>query len=217
MRFGTYARDGLLAVVTLVALAGAVQGAATVPAEREDYEPVPMPSGFRIVVSELEGPVFADARGQTLYSWPRQGLRNGDAGEEKGSNPQCTDEVTRETAGLQSPYPAGLLLPDLDVRPSCAKAWPPVLAPGHAKPIGKWTVVERKDGAKQWAYDGFPVYTSMLDRRPGDSYGGTKRHLQGDAPAVRSPVGPPANVPPGLAVGDVMAGRLLTTSEGASV
>jgi predicted lipoprotein with Yx(FWY)xxD motif len=208
-----------IAAATLCVLAPAPAVIAAGPAvsvEREDYAREPMPVGIQVIWTELEGPVFADAQGRTLYQWPRQGLRNGDAGEEKGAKPQCNGEVTRETAGLQSPYPAGLLLPDLDTRPSCEAAWPPAVVANAAKPVGKWTAVERKDGRKQWAYDGFPLYTSFLDRQPGDTYGGTKRQLQGDFPAVRLPVGPPPNVPPELAVGEIMAGRLLTTYEGYS-
>jgi predicted lipoprotein with Yx(FWY)xxD motif len=184
--------------------------------EREDYEHVPMPPGFQVVSTELEGTVFADAHGHTLYKWPRQGLRNGDAGDEKGTKSHCNEQVTRVTSGLQSPYPAGLLLPDLDTRPSCAQVWPPVLASAKDKPLGKWSIIPRENGTKQWAYDGSPVYTSMLDRERGDTYGGTKRFAQADSPAVRIPVGPPPNVPPELAVVEVAAGRLLTTFEGYS-
>src|ERR1700730_9769078 len=43
----------------------------------ESYMSVPMPPGFKVVISELEGPIFADARGRTLYMWPSKKLRNG--------------------------------------------------------------------------------------------------------------------------------------------
>ena len=75
--------------------------------------------------------------------------------------------MQRTTAGFHEPYPAGLVLPDLETRPSCAAQWPPLLAEGDAKPVGKWSVVERKDGKKQWAYDGYGVYRSALDDAPG--------------------------------------------------
>ncbi len=201
-----------LACVSVVGVARPMQ----VPPQREDYEHVPMPPGFQVVSTELEGPVFADARGHTLYTWPSRGLRNGNAGDEKQSKSQCNEQVTRETSGLQSPYPAGLLLPDLETRLSCAQVWPPVLAGPKDQPVGKWTILERESGAKQWAYDGFPLYTSRLDRQRGDTYGGTKRAALADSPAVRIPAGPPANVPPELAVVEVATGRLLTTFEGYS-
>ncbi len=121
--------------------------------------------------SELEGPVFADSSGHTLYIWPFKRMRVGYSGEQKGK-PACYDEVLKETAGLMSPYPAGVILPDLETRLSCAKLWPPVLAKADDKPVGKWTVVDRKDGTKQWAYDEQPLYTSAFDKQPGDVYGG---------------------------------------------
>ena len=46
---------------------------------------------------------------------------------------------------------------------SCAAAWPPLPAPANAKPFGRWTVVNRADGKKQWAFDGKPVYTNAHD------------------------------------------------------
>ncbi len=103
------------------------------------------------------------ANGKTLYSWPITNLRNGDAGEQKGK-PTCDDHKYTENAGLMSPYPGGLELPEVETRPSCTDVWPPVLAKPNAKPVGKWTILDRKDGSKQWAYDGYALYTSVLDR-----------------------------------------------------
>jgi len=186
-------------------------------AVHEEYEDVQMPPGFQVMVNELEGPVFADAKGRTLYEWPHMGLRNGETGDIKGSKSQCSDVVSRETAGFQTPWPPGLLLPDLDTRPSCAKAWPPVLAPENATPIGSWTIVPRTDGTKQWAFDGYPLYTSMLDKQPGDVNGGTKHALVGEGPAVRIPVGPPPVIPSQFAVVQTSTGRMLTTADGFAV
>jgi predicted lipoprotein with Yx(FWY)xxD motif len=182
----------------------------------ESYVSVPMPPGFKVVISELEGPIFADARGHTLYMWPSKKLRNGYSGEMKGK-PACYDEVRKETAGLMSPYPAGVLLPELTTRPSCIKLWPPVLASGDAKPVGKWTILTRKDGAKQWAYDEQALYTSILDQAPGEAIGGSTRKDNEESPAVRVPVAPPPKVPPGFAVKTTSNGRLLTTDKNYSV
>nr|WP_298728609.1 hypothetical protein [uncultured Steroidobacter sp.] len=189
---------------------------AAAPAVSRDYLEVPMPPGFRVEISELEGPVFADEKGRTLYSWPARLLRNGFAGEQKGT-PRCYDEVLKETAGLMSPYPPGVLLPELDKRPSCTDLWPPVLAPQGAEKVGKWSIIERKDGTKQWAYDEEPLYTSVLDRQPGDVLGGTSRRHRGDSPVIRVPVSPPPLVPPGFAVTTTVNGRLLTTDRNYSV
>ena len=53
----------------------------------------------------------------------------------------------------------------------CAVNWPPLMAAADAKPSGQWTVVTRKDGGKQWAYKGMPVYAFHKDEKPGDVTG----------------------------------------------
>ena len=67
---------------------------------------------------------------------------------------------------------------------ACAAAWPPLLVK-TGKPINKWTVITRADGAKQWAFDGKPVYTFAKDsegRATGDGVGGVW-HLLPTVPA----------------------------------
>ena len=53
----------------------------------------------------------------------------------------------------------------------CATNWPPLKAEADAKAEGEWTVVERKDGTKMWAYDGKPLYTFIKDKKAGDVTG----------------------------------------------
>jgi hypothetical protein len=92
----------------------------------ETYVHVPMPPGFQVVGTELEGPVFADAQGHTLYKWPIASLRNGFAGDPKDKS-VCEDKITTKTGGYMSPYPPDLGLPNLDKRKSCLgarAAWP---------------------------------------------------------------------------------------------
>lgn len=185
-------------------------------AEREAFRAVPMPPGFQVLPTELEGPVFADSEGRTLYAWPQHKLRNGYSGE-AADTPECYDEVLTVTAGLMSPYPAGIALPELEQRPSCTDLWPPVFAPADAAPVGEWSIVERRDGRQQWAYEEQPLYTSVRDEQPGDTYGGTRRSNDGDAPAVRVPVGPPSLLPPGFRVASTSVGRMLATDDSSSV
>src|SRR3954468_13988779 len=92
----------------LAGFAAASLGAASNGAKRvtEDYDHVPMPPGVQVVATEVEGPVFADAQGHTLYEWPLSSLRVGFAGDPKGKS-ACTDKVTTKTGGLMSPYPGG--------------------------------------------------------------------------------------------------------------
>lgn len=192
-------------------------GAMDAPAAMRTAEPayerhreVPMPPGFRVEVTPLDGPVFADPAGRTLYSWPQHKLRNGYSGEAPGK-PGCFDEVLTVTAGLMSPYPPGIELPELDSRPSCTDLWPPALAASDAEPVGEWSIVERPDGTRQWAFDEQPLYTSVRDQKPGDVLGGSTRRYGGDAPAYRVPAQPPSQIPPGFAVKTTTLGRMLTT------
>ena len=53
----------------------------------------------------------------------------------------------------------------------CAVFWPPVGAPANAVPTGKFTVITRDGGAKQWAHDGHPLYGFINDSKPGDTEG----------------------------------------------
>jgi predicted lipoprotein with Yx(FWY)xxD motif len=129
----------------------------------------------------------------------------------------CDDTIYKETTGYMSPYPPGFLLPELDKRRSCEQVWPPVLAPADAKPVGKWTIVKRKNGQSQWAYDGYPVYTSDLDKKPGDVFGGTTALAGGAQGIVRQPIGPPSDVPPELDIVPIRTGHMITTYKGFSV
>lgn len=220
LRFANLVGAGL--VGTVLGLSGAFDGAAAQErsrrgaAEAQDYVRVPTPPGFQVLATELDGPVFADAQGRTLYMWPFRRMRNGLTGDAKGKT-ACLDTPLTETAGLMSPYPPGLVLPDLETRPACTDMWIPVLAADGASPVGDWSLITRPDGNKQWAYNEQALYTSSLDRLPGDVMGDSSRRSGGDSPAARRPVGPPPNVPPGFSVITLTTGRLLTTAEGYSV
>ncbi len=208
-------RNVLSAAIVASAMASMNAHAAN-QATKEDYVRAPMPPGFQVVATELEGPVFADAQGRTLYMWPKRQLRNGDAGEVEGK-PTCGDEPYRENSGFLSPYPKGLEMPDADKRPGCTAVWPPVLALAGAKPIGEWTVVDRLDGRKQWAYKGWSLYTSTVDKRPGETFGGSGMFYHGEPGANRHPVGPEANVPGQFDVQTTLPGRLVVLHDGWSV
>lgn len=53
----------------------------------------------------------------------------------------------------------------------CAANWPPLAADATAKASGKWSLITRDDGSKQWAYSGKPLYTWKKDIKPGDVTG----------------------------------------------
>lgn len=54
---------------------------------------------------------------------------------------------------------------------ACAQKWPPLAVAAEAMADGKYTTVERKDGSRQWAYDGRPLYLWQNDKKPGDVTG----------------------------------------------
>jgi len=53
----------------------------------------------------------------------------------------------------------------------CAKNWPPFLVETDATAEGAYSIVERKDGSKQWAKDGMPLYFWVKDKKMGDITG----------------------------------------------
>ena len=53
----------------------------------------------------------------------------------------------------------------------CAKLWPPFMADGKAKAEGAYSIITRKDGMKQWAKDGMPLYFFAKDVKSGDVAG----------------------------------------------
>ncbi len=168
----------------------------------ETYVKEPMPPGFRVEMNELEGAVYADERGKTLYNWaePAPELHIMGGGEAKGQ-PRCYNDKYTNVL-------------DAGSRPTCVEMWPPVFASAESKPVGKWSVVERKDGTLQWAYEGYPLYTSALDQKPGDTQAGTRQVPKTSGYPGRKPIGPTPDVPPGFTVHTVPSGRLLTTSSG---
>lgn len=53
----------------------------------------------------------------------------------------------------------------------CAINWPPALADAAAMPEGDFTLVDRTDGTKMWAYKGKPLYLWKDDTAPGQATG----------------------------------------------
>lgn len=53
----------------------------------------------------------------------------------------------------------------------CATNWPPAIAASDAAAEGAYSLITRKDGAKQWAKDGMPLYYWVKDKKEGDTTG----------------------------------------------
>lgn len=72
----------------------------------------------------------------------------------------------------------GLYFYDRDTRPgrstcyrTCRSLWPPLFAEADARPAGDFSVIERSDGTRQWAWQGKPLYRWVSDRRWGQADG----------------------------------------------
>jgi predicted lipoprotein with Yx(FWY)xxD motif len=53
----------------------------------------------------------------------------------------------------------------------CVESWVPLPATADAKAVGDFTVINRNDGSKMWAYRYRPLYTSPADKAPGEANG----------------------------------------------
>ncbi len=53
----------------------------------------------------------------------------------------------------------------------CEDVWVPFAADTDDQPSGYWSIVTRDDGTRQWAYQGYALYTHTSDKKPGDMIG----------------------------------------------
>lgn len=185
-----------LALVAALTLLTAGQASAQVALQDQ-----PHPSNVMVQMTD-EGWVYADAKGMTIYTGndPKAGVSS------------CTSNIVTLGSTVQNDfYP----LPYPDRLRSCIQNTPPLLV-GNAQPVAGWTVIDRPDGLKQWAYRGKPLYTSNRDRAPGDINGnmsgrsGRGANGYGDGAPVFAPVKLPSQVmikPVGIA-------RVLATTKG---
>jgi predicted lipoprotein with Yx(FWY)xxD motif len=103
---------------------------------------------------------------------------------------------------------------DEDVTPNvsacvdaCAKAWPPAAAPPDARPVGDFTLVQRADGSRQWAYRGKPLYGFAREEYAGGIFGdGVANRWRLAFRALRAP--------PGIGVMKAPMGRILVNERG---
>jgi predicted lipoprotein with Yx(FWY)xxD motif len=83
----------------------------------------------------------------------------------------------------------------------CAVSWQAAIAAGTSRPDGDWSLLDRKDGTRQWLYRGAPLYAFAEDKAigeaAGDGAGGGAWHV-----AVFRP-GADIAMPDGVAVREI--------------
>ncbi len=101
-----------------------------------------MPEHIKIAKNQIYGGLLTMNDGTTLY------VRESASG---GSDGALRGDRGKDTIGQR----IGLTGCDA----TCEETWKPVLASTDAKPNGYWTLYDREDGGKQWAYFGYALYS----------------------------------------------------------
>lgn len=120
-----------------------------------------LPRGVQLERSLSQGVVLATAGGQTLYR------RDGYIFQSGGGHSLRRGQQARPAVGR-----------DIGTNARCASEcgkWHPLTAPKDAQSQGFWTVADREDGAKQgakqWVYQGYALWTYDGDKGAGDING----------------------------------------------
>lgn len=116
-----------------------------------------MPANVRILMTS-EGPVYATSEGMTLYK---------SATDKVPGKSECTSAPETEAVQANTNFS----YPTPNPRRACITQTPPFRAASNSRSVGRWSIVNREDGIRQWAYAGAPLYTSIADRAPGDTNG----------------------------------------------
>jgi predicted lipoprotein with Yx(FWY)xxD motif len=186
----------MLTVRTLASLvAGICLSSTSALVRSEPIVDVKPPTEVRMT---LQGPIYT-VRGMTLYTAPSL---------DSPGKSVCTNvELTTANHPAQRwtyplPYAPG-------ERRSCIQKWPPLQAAPKSKPTGDWTIVDREDGIRQWAFHGNPVYFSSRDKVPGQVNGSGGNYL-----SYFKPLAAPFDAPSGIQLATTEEGLVLADSHG---
>jgi predicted lipoprotein with Yx(FWY)xxD motif len=179
-------------------------GAASALAAQEDTEPN-APAHMQWTD---DGPILVTPAGVTLYTYSIDANRPG-----KSACTNVPAKTYRDEQGGMGPAP----LIGADTHPSCAEKWPPYLADERAQPIGDFSLIDRPEGGKQWAYRGAPLYLFSRDHQPGDRLGIASFGFGGGFGRGFRPAMVPINLPAGLKFTRREEGLVLTTANGEPV
>jgi predicted lipoprotein with Yx(FWY)xxD motif len=100
--------------------------------------------------------ILATADGMTLYARDKFRFSFGSYSVNDGPPPTPAIGRSLGTAGCDG---------------DCTHNWQPLVAAKDAQASGYWSIALRADGTRQWAYQGYPVYTNAQDKKPGDMLG----------------------------------------------
>lgn len=109
-----------------------------------------MPEGVMIARNHMYGGLLMTTEGKVLYV--RESSSGGSDGALRGDRGNARIGQRIALTGCNA---------------ECEVTWRPLLASADAKPSGYWTLYDREDGEKQWAYFGYALY----------SYGGEIKNL----------------------------------------
>ncbi|MEZ2127126.1 MULTISPECIES: hypothetical protein [unclassified Sinorhizobium] len=107
-------------------------------------------------------PILIGATLAATFAFAAEPIKTVDSSKGKvlaGANGMTLYTFKKDTKGVSNCYD------------NCAKNWPPLAADGNAKAEGAYSIVDRKDGTKQWAKDGMPLYFWVKDTKMGDVTG----------------------------------------------
>jgi predicted lipoprotein with Yx(FWY)xxD motif len=116
------------------------------------------PKGVSIEYTLKKGAVLAANSGQTLYRRDGHILQSG------GGHNLRRGAPARPAVGRD-------IGTDPRCKEPCGEVWRPFLAPVDARSGGYWSVSERADGERQWAYQGYALWFYLGDKKPGEMNG----------------------------------------------
>jgi predicted lipoprotein with Yx(FWY)xxD motif len=144
-----------------------------------------MPGGITVAKSHRLGFVLATADGHTLYRRDSYMLQSGSGHEQRRG------VLIRPAVGR-----------DLRADPHCidqCSHWHPLLAPADARPQGYWDIYDRADGTKQWAFQGYALWTFDGDAKAGDINGDDSWQMDyAVTPTQQIDIGTPIDTVPAL-------------------
>lgn len=123
----------------------------------------------------VDGPVLVTTSGMSLYQHGTENLKAPKFAW------KCTNAVPATTDDQQSGIGPR---PNIGAKliKSCLDKFKPYAAEAGAQPVGDFTIAERPDGTKQWAFRGYPLYLSIKDNRPGERNAVNAGFLGGGVP-----------------------------------